>query len=62
MGLVSFGPDRPEASKDRSRRVEVIVTGKAAPGPDAAVTRAEAPKNAPKAAAKAPAKSSRTTR
>ena len=62
MGLVSFGPDRPESSKDRSRRVEVIVTGKAAPGPDAAVTRAEAPKNAPKAAAKAPAKSSRTTR
>ena len=62
MGLVSFGPDRPEASKDRSRRVEVIVTGKAAPGPDAAVTRAEAPKNAPKAAAKAPAQSSRTTR
>jgi flagellar motor protein MotB len=62
MGLVSFGPDRPEASKDRSRRVEVIVTGTAAPGPDAAVTRAEAPKNEPKAASKAPAKSSRTTK
>jgi flagellar motor protein MotB len=56
MGLMSFGPDRPEASKDRSRRVEVIVTGHDAPSVSDAIVRAEAPKNAPKAAGKAPAR------
>jgi len=54
MGLMSFGPDRPEPSKDKSRRVEVIVT--ANPAPEGGY--AEAPRNEPAAAAKSSAKSS----
>jgi flagellar motor protein MotB len=53
MGLMSFGPDRPEPSKDKSRRVEVIVT--ANPAPEGGY--AEAPRNEPAAAAKSSAKS-----
>ena len=51
MGLMSFGPDRPEASKEKSRRVEVIVTSKTA-NSDAAAMKTEAPINAPAAAGK----------
>ena len=51
MGLMSFGPDRPEASKEKSRRVEVIVTSKTA-NSDAAAMKTEAPMNAPAAAGK----------
>jgi flagellar motor protein MotB len=51
MGLMSFGPDRPEASKEKSRRVEVIVTSKTA-NSDAAAMKTEAPVNAPAAAGK----------
>jgi hypothetical protein len=51
MGLMSFGPDRPEASKEKSRRVEVIVTSKTA-NSDAAAMKTEAPRNAPTAAGK----------
>ena len=57
MGLVSFGPDRPEGSKERSRRVEVIVTAKVASPAGDALSRAERPLNAPEAATKVPAKS-----
>lgn len=57
MGLASFGPDRPEGSKERSRRVEVIVTSKVADHPGEAVSGVERPKNAPEAASKSPAKS-----
>ena len=54
MGLGSFGPDRPLASKEKSRRVEVIVSGhSAATGTETA--KAEHPKNAPAAAGKAAA-------
>jgi flagellar motor protein MotB len=65
MGLMSFGPDRPEASKEKSRRVEVIVTSKTA-NSDAAAMKTEAPVNAPAAAGKvnatkATTKSSSTT-
>ncbi|RLS49220.1 MAG: hypothetical protein DWH89_01875 [Planctomycetota bacterium] len=48
---MSFGPDRPEASKEKSRRVEVIVTSKTA-NSDAAAMKTEAPRNAPTAAGK----------
>ena len=51
MGLMSFGPDRPEASKEKSRRVEVIVTSKTA-NSDAAAMKTEALRNAPTAAGK----------
>lgn len=54
MGLMSFGPDRPAGSKEKSRRVEVIVTGKDAP----AVASTEEPRNAPEAASKSTARSS----
>ena len=57
MGLVSYGPDRPVESKDRSRRVEVIVTAKEAPAVSDAVLKAEAPRNAAPAASKSSAKS-----
>ena len=52
MGLMSFGPDRPAGTKEKSRRVEVIVTGKDAP----AVASTEEPRNEPAAATKAKAK------
>ena len=58
MGLMSFGPDRPEGSKDKSRRVEVVVTGK--PAPTGAM--AEAPRNEPAAASKSTAKSTGSTK
>jgi outer membrane protein OmpA-like peptidoglycan-associated protein len=51
MGLMSFGPDRPAGSKEKSRRVEVIVTGNDAP----AVASTEEPRNQPAAASKAKA-------
>ena len=53
MGLMSFGPDRPAGSKEKSRRVEVIVTGKDAP----AVASTEEPRNEPAAASKSSARS-----
>lgn len=52
MGLMSFGPDRPEGSKEKSRRVEVIVTGNAAP----TGAMAESPRNEPEAASKSTAR------
>lgn len=53
MGLVSFGPDRPEGSKEKSRRVEVIVTAKEANSGDSSTSmKEETPKNAPSAAEK----------
>lgn len=52
MGLMSFGPDRPEGSKEKSRRVEVIVTGNAAP----TGAMAESPRNEPTAASKSTAR------
>lgn len=54
MGLMSFGPDRPAGSKEKSRRVEVIVTGKDAP----AVASTEEPRNEPAAASKSNARTS----
>lgn len=51
MGLMSFGPDRPEASKEKSRRVEVIVTSKTA-NKDVSAMKTESPSNAPAAADK----------
>jgi outer membrane protein OmpA-like peptidoglycan-associated protein len=51
MGLMSFGPDRPEASKEKSRRVEVIVTSKTA-NKDVSAMKTESPRNAPTAAGK----------
>jgi outer membrane protein OmpA-like peptidoglycan-associated protein len=52
MGLMSFGPDRPAGTKEKSRRVEVIVTGKDAP----AVASTEEPRNDAPAAAKSTAR------
>jgi outer membrane protein OmpA-like peptidoglycan-associated protein len=52
MGLMSFGPDRPEGSKEKSRRVEVIVTGNTAP----TGAMAESPRNEPEAASKSTAR------
>lgn len=52
MGLMSFGPDRPAGTKEKSRRVEVIVTGKDAP----AVASTEEPRNDALAAAKSTAR------
>lgn len=52
MGLMSFGPDRPAGTKEKSRRVEVIVTGKDAP----AVASTEEPRNEPAAAGKSTAR------
>jgi outer membrane protein OmpA-like peptidoglycan-associated protein len=54
MGLMSFGPDRPEGSKEKSRRVEVIVTGNTAP----TGSMAESPRNEPEAASKSTARTS----
>jgi flagellar motor protein MotB len=53
MGLMSFGPDRPEGSKEKSRRVEVIVTGNTAPD-----VNTESPRNEDAAAGKSPARAS----
>ena len=55
MGLVSFGPDRPDGSKGQSRRVEVIVTSKSATVDGAVTAGTEEPRNAPAAADKVPA-------
>ncbi len=55
MGLVTYGPDRPMESKDRSRRVEVVVTAKDAPPVTDDVLKAEAPRNAPASASKSTA-------
>ena len=55
MGLVSFGPDRPDGSKEQSRRVEVIVTSKSATADGAVTAGTEEPRNAPAAADKVPA-------
>ena len=55
MGLVSFGPDRPDGSKEQSRRVEVIVTSKSATTDGAVTGGTEEPRNAPAAADKVPA-------
>ncbi|MFM8639810.1 MAG: OmpA family protein [Planctomycetota bacterium] len=52
MGLMSFGPDRPAGTKEKSRRVEVIVTGKDAP----AVASTEEPRNDAPSAAKSTAR------
>jgi outer membrane protein OmpA-like peptidoglycan-associated protein len=52
MGLMSFGPDRPAGTKEKSRRVEVIVTGKDAP----AVASTEEPRSDAPAAAKSTAR------
>ena len=57
MGLASFGPDRPLASKDKSRRVEVIVSSHSAPAVADSV-KAERPKNANALAGKAAASKS----
>jgi flagellar motor protein MotB len=61
MGLMSFGPDRPEGSKEKSRRVEVIVTSKTATS-DAAAMKTENPRNAPAAAGKVDATKASTSR
>jgi len=68
MGLVSFGPDRPDGSKEQSRRVEVIVTSKSATTDGEATASTEQPRNAPVAAEKvsaskttAPASATRST-
>ena len=58
MGLVSFGPDRPDGSKEKSRRVEVIVTSKSSTTEGAATAGTEKPRNAPAAADKATASKS----
>ncbi|NDC09171.1 MAG: hypothetical protein EBZ75_07450 [Oxalobacteraceae bacterium] len=58
MGLVSFGPDRPDGSKEKSRRVEVIVTSKSSTAEGAATAGIEKPRNAPAAADKATASKS----
>jgi outer membrane protein OmpA-like peptidoglycan-associated protein len=52
MGLVSFGPDRPDGSKEKSRRVEVIVTQKSTDGNDGTTASVENPRNAPASADK----------
>ncbi len=63
MGLMSFGPDRPEGSKEKSRRVEVIVTSKtASSSSDAAAMKTENPRNAPAAAGKVDATKATTSR
>jgi outer membrane protein OmpA-like peptidoglycan-associated protein len=61
MGLVSFGPDRPDGSKEKSRRVEVIVTSKSTDGDDATAANVENPRNAPASADKVPAPKSSTS-
>jgi outer membrane protein OmpA-like peptidoglycan-associated protein len=61
MGLVSFGPDRPDGSKEKSRRVEVIVTSKSTDGNDGATANVENPRNAPAAADKVAAPKSSTS-
>ena len=58
MGIVTYGPDRPMESKDRSRRVEVVVTAKDAPPVTDEVLKAEAPRNAPASASKSTASKS----
>jgi flagellar motor protein MotB len=52
IALMSYGPDMPEPTKEKSRRVEVIVTGEESK----VAAKTEAPKNAPAAAGKATAK------
>ena len=61
MGLVSFGPDRPDGSKEKSRRVEVIVTSKSATSNDGATAGIESPRNTPAAADKVAAPKSTTS-
>ncbi len=56
MALLSYGPDHPQGSKERSRRVEIVVTD--TPVTSAATksaSKTEAPRNAAAAASKAPA-------
>jgi outer membrane protein OmpA-like peptidoglycan-associated protein len=50
MGLMSFGPDRPDGTKEKSRRVEVIVTSKSSATEGEATASIESPRNAPEAA------------
>jgi len=50
MGLMSFGPDRPDGTKEKSRRVEVIVTSKSSATEGEATASTESPRNAPEAA------------
>jgi len=50
MGLMSFGPDRPDGTKEKSRRVEVIVTSKPSATDGEATASTESPRNAPEAA------------
>jgi len=54
VALMSFGPDQPEPTKEKSRRVEVVVTGNESKA--VAKAKTETPKDAPAAAAKSPAK------
>lgn len=60
IALMSFGPDQPEATKEKSRRVEVVVTGNESKA--VAKAKTEAPKNAPAAASKGTAKKGTTTK
>ena len=59
VALMSFGPDQPEPTKEKSRRVEVVVTGNEAKA--VAKAKTETPKNAPAAAAKGTAKKGTAT-
>lgn len=54
IALMSFGPDQPEPTKEKSRRVEVVVTGNDSKA--VAKAKTETPKNAPAAASKGTAK------
>jgi flagellar motor protein MotB len=53
VGLMTFGPDRPEETKDRSRRVEVLVTARTAPE-----MHSESPQNDAAASGRSPARAS----
>lgn len=50
MGLMSFGPDRPDGTKEKSRRVEVIVTSKSSATEGTATAGTETPRNAAESA------------
>ncbi len=52
MALVSYGPDHPQGSKDRSRRVEIVVMGTEVM---AGAAKSESPRNASAAASKSAA-------
>lgn len=59
MALMSWGPSQPEATKERSRRVEIVVTGHDATG--VASVRTEQPRNAGTAASKSSLKKKTTS-